>query len=117
VGGKDRAYQSHVPQNRHLDEALAVAAQIARMDADAVAITKQSINRTFEIMGLREALRANLDLAVQIENLETPERRKFQEITRQEGLKAAICLARRPFRTTRQRLANRRFVQGVMQCN
>ena len=80
-----------VPQNRHLDEALTVAAQIARMDPDAVAITKQSINRTFEIMGLREALRANLDLAVQIENLETPERRKFQEITRQEGLKAAIA--------------------------
>ena len=80
-----------VPENKHLDEALALASQIARMDGDAVAITKQSINRTFEIMGLREALRANLDLAVQIESLETPERKKFQEITRREGLKAAIA--------------------------
>jgi enoyl-CoA hydratase len=75
----------------YLNEALAVAGQIARMDPDAVAMTKQSINRTFEIMGLREALRANLDIAVQIENLETPERKQFQEITRREGLKAAIA--------------------------
>jgi enoyl-CoA hydratase len=75
----------------YLDEALAVAEQIARVDPDAVAMTKQSINRTFETMGLREALRANLDVAVQIENLETPERMEFQEITRREGLKAAIA--------------------------
>ena len=80
-----------VPDAHYLDEALAVAAQIARVDPDAVAMTKQSINRTFETMGLREALRANLDIAVQIENLETPERKEFQEITRREGLKAAIA--------------------------
>ncbi|MEP6656347.1 MAG: enoyl-CoA hydratase/isomerase family protein [Betaproteobacteria bacterium] len=90
-----------VPDAKYLDEALAVAGQIARVDPDAVAMTKQSINRTFETMGMREALRANLDIAVQIENLETPERKKFQEITRREGLKAAIAwrdarFARRP---------------------
>ena len=80
-----------VPDADYLDEALAVAGQIARMDPDAVAMTKQAINRTYETMGLREALRANLDIAVQIENLETPERKTFQEITRREGLKAAIA--------------------------
>lgn len=80
-----------VPDAKYLDEALAVAGKIARMDPDAVAMTKQSINRTFETMGLREALRANLDIAVQIENLETPERKEFQEITRRVGLKAAIA--------------------------
>jgi enoyl-CoA hydratase len=80
-----------VPNADYLDEAMAVAVQIARVDPDAVAMTKQSINRTFETMGLREALRANLDIAVQIENLETPERKEFQEITRREGLKAAIA--------------------------
>ena len=80
-----------VPDANYLDEALTVAGQIARIDPDAVAMTKQSINRTFETMGLREALRANLDIAVQIENLATPERREFQEITRREGLKAAIA--------------------------
>ena len=80
-----------VPDADYLDEALAVAGQIARVDPDAVAMTKQSINRTFETMGLREALRANLDIAVQIENLETPERKTFQEITRRDGLKAAIA--------------------------
>ena len=80
-----------VPSADYLDEALNLARQIARVDPDAVAMTKQSINRTFETMGLREALRANLDIAVQIENLETPERKTFQEITRREGLKAAIA--------------------------
>ncbi len=79
------------PNASYLDEALTVAGQIARVDPDAVAMTKQSINRTFETMGLREALRANLDIAVQIENLEAPERKEFQEITRREGLKAAIA--------------------------
>ena len=85
-----------VPDANYLTEALAVAGQIARVDPDAVAMTKQSINRTFETMGLREALRANLDIAVQIENLETPERKTFQEITRREGLKAAISAAGMP---------------------
>ena len=75
----------------YLDEALALAAQIARIDPDAAMMTKQAINRTFETMGMREALRANLDIAIQIENLETPERKQFQEITRREGLKAAIA--------------------------
>jgi len=80
-----------VPAGTHLAEALAIAGQIARMDSGAVAITKQAINRTFEVMGMREAMLNNLDLAVQIENLETPERKAFQDLTRREGLKAAIA--------------------------
>ncbi|MEO5882063.1 MAG: enoyl-CoA hydratase/isomerase family protein [Caldimonas sp.] len=80
-----------VADDTHLDEALEVASQIARIDPETVAMTKQAINRTFETMGLREALRANLDIAVQIENLETPERKRFQQLTREQGLKAAIA--------------------------
>jgi enoyl-CoA hydratase len=80
-----------VPDDNYLDAAMSLAGQIARIDPQAVAMTKQSINRTFETMGLREALRANLDVAVQIENLDTFERKQFQEITRRDGLKAAIA--------------------------
>lgn len=79
------------PEGQHLEAALKIARQMATMDPEAVAMTKSAINRTFEVMGLREALRANLDTAVQIESIETPERKQFQEITRRDGLKAAIA--------------------------
>ena len=68
-----------------------MAGQIARMDPDAVAMTKQSMTRTFEIMGLREALRPISTLPCRLKNLETSERKEFQEITRWDGLKAAIA--------------------------
>lgn len=79
------------PRGDYLVEALALARRMAAMDPEAVAITKSAINRTFEIMGMREALAANLDLAVQLECLETPSRRKFREITEKEGLQAALA--------------------------
>jgi enoyl-CoA hydratase len=80
-----------VPAGRHVEEATALARRMATMDGDAVRLTKEAINRTFEISGLKEALRANLDLAIQIESMETPSRATFKEITRQQGLKAALA--------------------------
>lgn len=80
-----------MPAGKHVDRALELAHQMAAVDPVALRLTKQAINRSFEIMGLREALKANLDTAVQIESIETPERREFQEITRRDGLKAAIA--------------------------
>lgn len=79
-----------VPKGKHVEEALALAQRMATMDPDAVAMTKEAINRTFEIMGLQEALRTNLDIAVQLESLETPSRKEFREITARDGLKAAL---------------------------
>jgi len=80
-----------VPLGHELDTALALARDLAVMDRDAVSLTKQAINRTLDIMGMREALRAALDLDVEIESLETPERRTFKEITQRDGLKAALA--------------------------
>lgn len=88
-----------VPEGKHVERALDLARQMAAVDPIAMRLTKQSINRSFEIMGLREALKANLDTAVQIESIETPERREFQEITRRDGLKAAIAWRDARFRT------------------
>jgi enoyl-CoA hydratase len=79
------------PKGKHVEEALALAQRMATMDPEAVAMTKEAINRTFEVMGLHEALKANLDIAVQIESLETPSRKKFREMTAREGLKAALA--------------------------
>lgn len=80
-----------VPQGEGVATALRMARRMASLDRDAVRLTKQAIHRSFDAMGLRESLRANLDLAVQIECLETPSRRTFKDITQREGLKAALA--------------------------
>ncbi|MFQ5994916.1 MAG: enoyl-CoA hydratase/isomerase family protein [Acidiferrobacterales bacterium] len=80
-----------VPAGKHVDAAYEMARKMAAMDRAAVSMTKEAINRSFEGMGFREALKANLDIAVQLESLETPSRKKFKEITEREGLKAAIA--------------------------
>ena len=80
-----------VAKGTHVDEALALAARIAALDADAVVRTKAAINRGFEIMGLHEALRAGLDAAVEIESMETPSRTEFKQRVREQGLKAALA--------------------------
>jgi enoyl-CoA hydratase len=73
-----------------MNAALKIARRLAVMDDDAVRLTKQAINKTFETMGLKEALRKNLDLAVEIETKETPARKRFKEIAKADGLKAAL---------------------------
>jgi enoyl-CoA hydratase len=72
-------------------QALRVARTIAVMDAGAVRLTKEAINRAADIMGLPQALDAGVDLAVQVETLDTPERREFDTIRRRDGLKAALA--------------------------
>ena len=80
-----------VPKGTHVDEALALAARIAALDADAVVRTKAAINRGFAIMGLHEALRAGLDTAIELESMETPSRAEFKQRVRAQGLKAALA--------------------------
>ena len=80
-----------VARGTHVEEALALAAHIAALDAEAVVRTKAAINRGFEIMGLHEALRAGLDAAVEIESMETPSRAEFKRRVRAQGLKAALA--------------------------
>ena len=79
-----------VPEGEHLETALAMARQIALMDPQAVRITKQAINRSCDIMGMRDALDMSAEMALQIYALDTPERRKFTEISREQGLQAAL---------------------------
>jgi len=79
-----------VAPEQALAEAMAIAERIGRLDDDAVRLTKRAINTALDGMGLRAALAANLDLAVEIETAETPSRRRFAEILRRDGLKAAL---------------------------
>jgi enoyl-CoA hydratase len=61
------------------------------MDGGTVRLTKEAINRAVDIMGLAQALEVGLDLVVQVETLDTPERREFAAIRRRDGLKAALA--------------------------
>ena len=80
-----------VPEGEALAAAMEMAGQIAVMDEQAMALSKAAINRTYEIMGLREAMQIGVDLDVEITCLDTPDRRQFREISRREGLKAALA--------------------------
>ncbi|MDP9199262.1 MAG: enoyl-CoA hydratase/isomerase family protein [Pseudomonadota bacterium] len=80
-----------VPADKLLDEALALGKRIASNDALAVRLTKQAINRSLDIAGLREALAQALETDVTIETSESAESREFNEILRKDGAKAAIA--------------------------
>jgi enoyl-CoA hydratase len=69
---------------------LALAGKVAVMDPVALSLTKRSINRSLEVAGFREALMANVDLDAIIESAEVPERKEFNRIRAEQGLKAAI---------------------------
>jgi len=79
-----------VPEGEHVSAALEMARTIGVMDRGAVRLTKHAVNRSFEIMGLNEALQMGLDIDVQIEAMVTPERQEFGRILKEDGLKAAL---------------------------
>ncbi|MCL5776143.1 enoyl-CoA hydratase/isomerase family protein [Limibaculum sp. FT325] len=58
---------------------------------DSVRLTKLAINRSYELMGMRAALRQALELDIFIEASGGPERAEFNRIRRESGLKAAIA--------------------------
>ncbi len=74
---------------------MQIARGIAANDRLAVALTKQAINRSADIMGMRDALLQGLELGVLAEAGETPESRAFNEILEREGPRAAIDWRRR----------------------
>jgi enoyl-CoA hydratase len=80
-----------VPPGQLESSALALARHIAVIDPGLVQRTKQAINRSFEVMGLVEALDAALDIDLAIESEGSDDKRRFMEIARRDGLKAAIA--------------------------
>lgn len=80
-----------VPRGAHLAAALAMARRIAAIDPELMRQTKQAINRSYEVRGMREALASALDIDLQIESRGSPDKRRFMEIARKDGLRAAIA--------------------------
>lgn len=73
-----------------MQHARGVAAEIAANDPVAVRLTKQAINRSVEVAGLRQALEEALAIDLEIELTDTPESREFNRILEVDGPKAAL---------------------------
>lgn len=71
--------------------ALAMAGKLRQMDQMVLRRTKLAINRSYEIMGMRDALRAALDIDIMIEGEGSALKRDFLRITREEGLGNALA--------------------------
>ena len=80
-----------VPEERLAAEVGALADRIARTPPEVVAPTKRMLNRAMDAMGFREAVEAGIDLGAIINAADTPEQRKWDEIVRRDGLKAALA--------------------------
>ena len=80
-----------VARDRLDDATLALAEEIAKNEPFVVRTMKASVNRVWQLSGLRAALDANIELDVMIETANLPARDEFRRITQEEGLKAAIA--------------------------
>jgi long-chain acyl-CoA synthetase len=80
-----------VEPGEHLSTALRIARHIAVIDPDLVRDTKQALNRTYEIQGMRDALKTALDIDHAIESAGSPDKKRFMDLARAEGLKAALA--------------------------
>ena len=80
-----------VPQGGELDRAMALARDIAAAAPVSVQLTKRAINRSYDIMGMRQALLAGVDTDVLIESTGGPQRTEFNRLRREQGLKAALA--------------------------
>ncbi len=80
-----------VPTGEERTAAIALAHEIAANDTAAVRLTKLAVNRSYEVMGLRQALDQAFELGVEAEASETPESKAFNEILAKSGAKAALA--------------------------
>jgi enoyl-CoA hydratase len=68
-----------------------MALDIAAAAGPSVFFTKRAMNRTYEIMGMRDALKASLDIDVILNATPSAEKAEFQRIRKEQGLKAALA--------------------------
>ena len=80
-----------VEPGEHLASALRIARNIAVIDPDLVRATKKALNRTYEIQGMRAALKEALDIDHAIESAGSPDKRRFMDLAREQGLKTALA--------------------------
>lgn len=80
-----------VPEGEASTAASALARKIARASSVSVRRTKEAINRSYEVMGMRQALAMGLDIDVEINATPSWEKSEFARIRKAQGVKAAIA--------------------------
>lgn len=80
-----------VQSDRLASRSLELARTLARMDPMVLQRTKMAINRSYEIMGLRAALRSALDVDIMIEGEGSQLKRDFLALVREQGLGKALA--------------------------
>ena len=80
-----------VPPEDALKEGFILARKIARSAPDAVRKSKDAINRSYDIMGLRKALALGFEIDVDINSAPSWEKDEFSRIRKEQGVKAAIA--------------------------
>ena len=89
---KDWALVNEVVDNgEHLSRALEIALTIAGNDPAAVQMTKAAINRTLDQGGFSDGLHQARDTDIDIEFLDSPEKRAFNAVMAEHGPKAAVA--------------------------
>ncbi len=78
------------PDDRLEEETFKYARRAAAIEPAALKATKAAINRGAEIAGFRMALQYGIEVGAILDSTPTETNRKFDEITRKEGLRAAI---------------------------
>ena len=73
-----------------LEVAFKLAQEICSAAPKSVQITKSSINRSYELARMKEALLEGLEADIKIESDLSPERIEFNRIRKNDGLKAAL---------------------------
>jgi enoyl-CoA hydratase len=80
-----------VPAGQELPKAMDLAAQVCAAAPVSVQLTKRAVNRTYEMMNMRQALLAALETSTLISVEAGPERVEFNRIAKEQGLNAAIA--------------------------
>jgi len=70
-------------------ETMKIAKRMSRVALDCLRWNKRAINQTYETMGFGAALAYGAEAASILDGTETPELKQFNEIRRDQGLKAA----------------------------
>jgi enoyl-CoA hydratase len=80
-----------VPRDELDDATAALVARIAPTPGPILELTKRALVQAYEAMGLRPAQATTLDLMTELNALDLPELREFDEIVATDGLKAALA--------------------------
>lgn len=87
-----------VAVGQECQEALTMAQRIAVIDPELVKQSKKALNRSYQLMGMLDALETALDIDTQIEGEGSPDKARFLEILKKEGLRGALSWRDERFR-------------------